>query len=81
MAEDNDKKTMNRRAFFQTCAIGTITGTASLLFYRAWKSGEDCIGDRKCGVCFAIKKCELPLAKDFRNKYGVPENKQERPNG
>ena len=69
--KQEDTELFGRRAFFQKCAIGAITGTASLLFYKAWKSGEDCIGSGKCRVCFAVKKCDLPLAHDFRKENGI----------
>lgn len=58
----------DRMAFFRALSLGTLVGGAGLLFAKAVRSGQDCIGDGKCKVCLSLKKCELPLAHEHREK-------------
>lgn len=60
------KDTINRRDFFRTVALTSLTGSALALFIKAYQSGEDCIGNGKCKKCLSNTKCELPLAKVYR---------------
>ncbi len=47
-------------------SLGSLVTGAGLLFSKAVSSGQDCIGDGKCRVCLSLKKCELPLVKEYR---------------
>jgi hypothetical protein len=58
----------DRMAFFRALSLGTLAGGAGLLFAKAVRSGQDCIGDGKCKICLSLKKCELPLAHDHRKQ-------------
>jgi|SaaInlStandDraft_1057018.scaffolds.fasta_scaffold98497_2 hypothetical protein len=55
--------------------IGGLLGSAAALFAKAVAKGGDCIGDGKCRVCLAFKKCELPLASDERTRKPPVTNK------
>ncbi|MBF0197889.1 MAG: hypothetical protein HQL32_09270 [Planctomycetes bacterium] len=57
-----------RRAFLRFFSLSTLAAGAVTLFDKAIKSEEDCIGDGKCKKCLSLKKCELPLAQEHKEK-------------
>lgn len=59
----------SRRDLFRSLAVGSMLGSAFALFMKAYNSGEDCIGDGKCKKCFALQKCSLPPAKDYKSTH------------
>jgi len=62
----SEQQQSDRLAFFRKLSLGVLGGGAAYLFAKAVRSGEDCIGDGKCRVCLSLKKCELPLATEYR---------------
>ena len=64
------EKEPDRLAFLRALSLGALGGGATYLFAKAVKSGEDCIGDGKCKVCLSLKKCNLPLVKEYRKREG-----------
>ncbi len=70
----NNKKYFQRRDFLRHLGLLSIGVCSSALFFKAYQSEEDCIGDGKCKKCLSNKKCDLDLAKEYRAKVARYQN-------
>jgi hypothetical protein len=66
--EENKKKYLFRKDFLRHLAVVGIGIASGSMFYKAYQSGESCISDGKCKTCVSNTKCNLELAKEYREK-------------